>query len=177
MDFLLFKPVTDNTIPVIELCEDQLVGKIDNLQYATRPSTSYFVDPNKKQGIFISGRIKYKDLNYNKSLQKLFEDITEENWPLSNDYDGMFSGVAFTEDKIIVFNDPIGLWHLYYTFTNDHVAVTTNLNSMHKLTWEKLKLSSLVMEATGGEFSQYGTSTILENVYTLLPGELKVIQK
>lgn len=178
MDYLFFKPANSKLITdsVVELCNDQVVNIENEYLTAQRPSTYSYLDRENERGVFISGKIKYKDLTVVDSLKILMEDILSDRWPLTNDYDGMFSGLVFSKDKVIVFNDPIGLWHLYYSFTDDYIAVTTNLNSIKKLTNASMRMSALVLEATGGEFCQYGTSTILENVHTLFPGEMKVFE-
>jgi hypothetical protein len=46
----------------------------------------------------------------------------------------------------------------------------------YTLTGSSIRRSTLLLEMTGPEFSQYGRSTVLENVYSLLPGEMVVVK-
>jgi hypothetical protein len=178
MDFLFYKPLSSHAVSidhaVVDLCADQIIIKSHGILLAHRPSTSHCLDEIGNSGCVLSGRISYGEAGKRESLLKLRDDLLSGIWPLPDEYDGMFSGVVFDREKVCIFNDPIGLFHLYYCLHADYVAVATNLNALYKLGNDEINLSCLVLEATKNEFVQYGSRTVLKHVHTLFPGELIV---
>jgi len=178
MDFIIYKCLKPSTEVYaklkIDLCEDQEVYYGANYIAAWRPSTIRSI--NENSAFFISGRVQYKTENHYYSSEVLIEHLKNNNWPLSEDFTGFFSGVLFSDNSFRIFNDPIGLFHLYYCITDKYVIVATNLNAIHSITGSAINKSALVLEMTKPEFSQYGRSTVLENVYSLMPGELLIFK-
>lgn len=178
MDFLFYKFLNHNNVAQaklnIDLCEDQQVHCGLNYVSAYRPSTNRIL--NDSTGLLLSGHIQYKTYNRSHSLEILDEHLNNGEWPLSDLFSGFFSGVQFSDDIIRIFNDPIGLFHLYYCITSNFIVVATNLNAIYSITGSTMRRSALLLEMTGPEFSQYGRSTVLENVFTLMPGEMLVFR-
>jgi len=178
MDFLFFESLNpgaeDHTKLKIDLCEDQQVHYGLNYVAAWRPSTNRIL--NDSSALLLSGHIQCRTHNRVHSVEILSEHLRNKEWPLGNEFTGFFSGVQFSDDTLRIFNDPIGLFHLYYCFTAKYLVVATNLNAIYALTGSSIRRSTLLLEMTGPEFSQYGRSTVLENVYSLLPGEMVVVK-
>jgi hypothetical protein len=158
----------------LDLCEDQEVHIGLNYVAAWRPSTTRIL--KESSALFLSGHIQYQTYNRTHSAEALTEHLTKGEWPLNEEFTGFFSGVHFTDEAFRIFNDPIGLFHLYYSITARYIIAATNLNAIFSITGSAIRRSALVLEMTGPEFSQYGRSTVLENVYTLLPGEMLVFK-
>ncbi len=177
MDFLFYRdlklPNVDYSKIKIDLCEDQQVYYGRNYIAAFRPSTTRILKEN--EAFLISGRIQFRLENCDSSVLSLSCDLKNNKWPLADDYTGLFSGILHFGEDLRIFNDPIGLFHLYYSITSKYIIVATNLNAIYKLTGCGLRRSALAMEMTRPEFSQYGRSTVLEDVYTLMRGEMLVV--
>jgi hypothetical protein len=178
VDFLIYKSLRsgneDYTKLKIDLCEDQQVHCGLNYVAAWRPSTTRVLKDTS--ALLLSGHVQYKTDDRAHSAKILAESLTNGEWPLSEEYTGVFSGVLFSDNTFRIFNDPIGLFHLYYCITAQYVIVATNLNAIFSITGSVIKGSALSLEMTRPEFSQYGRSTVLENVYTLMPGEMLVFK-
>lgn len=178
MDFLFYKCLNHNNEDQaklrIDLCEDQQIHYGLNYVSAYRPSTNRIL--NDSSVLLLSGHIQYKTYNRSHSLEILAEHLNNGEWPLSDEFSGFFSGIQFSDDIIRVFNDPMGLFHLYYCITSNFIIVATNLNAIYSITGSTIRRSALLLEMTGPEFSQYGRATVLENVFTLMPGEMLVFR-
>jgi len=178
MDFLFYKCLNHNNDVNaklnIDLCEDQQIYYGLNYITAYRPSTNRIL--NDSSVLLLSGHIQYKTYNRAHSLEILAEYLNNGKWPLSDEFTGFFSGVQFNNDVIRIFNDPIGLFHLYYSITEKYIIVATNLNAIYSITGSAIRKSAIILEMTGPEFSQYGRATVLENVFTLMPGEMLVFR-
>jgi len=176
MDFLFYRdlksPNGDHSKIKIDLCEDQQVYYGRNYLAAFRPSTTRILKENEV--FLISGQIQFRSESRKLSALILSDHLKRNEWPLNDDFTGFFSGLQFSGEKIIIFNDPIGLFHLYYSITSRYIVVATNLNAIYSITGSCLRESALLMEMTRPEFSQYGRSTVLEGVFTLMPGQLLV---
>ncbi len=176
MDFLVYQNFgsgkEDYLKLKIDLCEDQQVYCGLNYVAAWRPSTTRILKDTS--AMLFSGHVQYKTYDRAHSAEILMENLMNGKWPLSEEFTGFFSGVFFSDDTFRIFNDPIGLFHLYYSITAQYVIVATNLNAIFSITGSTIKRSALLMEMTKPEFIQYGRSTVLENVYTLMPGEMLV---
>ena len=174
MDFLIYKDLRsgneDYTKLKIDLCEDQQALYGLNYVAAWRPSTTrIFTDTS---ALLLSGHVQYKTEDRAHSVEILATHLKNGKWPLSDEFTGFFSGVLFSDNGFRIFNDPIGLFHLYYCIADHYVIVATNLNAIFSITGSALKRGALLLEMTRPEFSQYGRATVLENVYTLMPGEM-----
>ena len=127
----------------------------------------------KSKGIALSGRILKSNSSNQDSLSCLLEDLIDRKWPISNDYTGAFSGILINENELVIFNDPIGIYKLFYYVSDDLVIVSTSLSNFAKVKDFSFNYSAWFLEMTQPEFSQYGTSTIFKDVFTLLPGECR----
>ena len=178
MDFLIyysFKLGNEDYAKLkIDLCEDQQVQYGLNYVAAWRPSTTRILKDTS--ALLLSGHVQYKTDNRTHSAENLAEHLANGEWPLNEEFTGFFSGVLFSDDSFRIFNDPIGLFHLYYCITAQYVIVSSNLNAIFSITGSAIRRSAILLEMTRPEFSQYGRSTVLENVYTLMPGEMLVFK-
>lgn len=178
MDFIFYKNFlfnkNDYNKVSIDLCDDQEIFYNDDFLLAYRPSTIAL--KNNTAAFLMSGHVQFKSFDKNTSTEYLRSYVNNNEWPLNDDFTGFFSGVSYSDNAIRIFTDPIGLLHLYYSVTDKYIIASTNLNAIHTITQNKLRLSALVLEITMPEFSQYGRATILENVFSLLPGEMVVIK-
>lgn len=127
-------------------------------------------------GIALSGRVKVNSNNSHDSLLNLISDLKVKKWPLSENYSGAFSGLLYDEEGVTIFNDPLGIYKLYYHFTEEIIIISTSLTEMSKIKHFDLNYSAWYLELTSPEYSQYGTSTIFKNVSTLLPGEFILLR-
>jgi hypothetical protein len=96
-----------------------------------------------------------------------------KTWPLPDSISGSFSTVIInknTED-IILCNDPIGIYPLYYLKNNKDFFISNSIILMGAMSLGKLDEVGIVQRCLGPEFSNLGSRTILKNCKRLLPGE------
>ena len=158
MDFIFVKSLNDYSL------------KIDNLKYDETKywSSNCFVMYNngtqvhftESGGIALSGRVRKDNLGNVESVQSLFEDANSNKWPLTDNFTGAFSGFSFGENGLSLFNDPIGIYKLYYHIDNDIIIISTSLTDLTEVKKFEFNYSAWFLEMTPPEYSQYGTSTI-----------------
>jgi len=125
--------------------------------------------------LFINGRIIFDGYGEKESQIILKEKIQKLNWPISNDASGYFSGFLINEGLTYIFNDPVGIYNLFYYQDEYEVIVATSISLIEKIKKLDIDNPAILLE-TVPPFVQYGTRTVLKGVKRLLPGELIVIQ-
>lgn len=176
MDFVLVKKRKGATLNLEQLSfyDDKYISGDKELAVYFKKNTQHSLKEDK--GIFISGRIHKYGFSEQESVNTALTAITNKEWPLSSDYTGTFAGMAFNSTQVLVYNDPIGLYKLFYHITDDYIIVSTTLSNFKQFGDYKLTISMLALEVTAPEYSQYGKNTVLEGVKSLLPGEMVVLE-
>ncbi|MFC6858611.1 asparagine synthetase B family protein [Zunongwangia atlantica] len=131
---------------------------------------------------FVDGYIidheNYKDQNKTDNY-KCIENIIY-NWPIAENFSGSFSisVIHKTTNQLIICNDPVGPYPLYYS-KNKNLDIIVS-NSILCLGWlfnfEKDEVG-IYQRLVGPELSNLGSRTILKRVKRLLPGEKLTFSK
>ncbi len=130
------------------------------------------IDIKKNIFLLYEGSIMFsKNPNDEKNKREFARMISSLEWPLNDNFSGYFAGVLLDNESFHIFNDAVGIFHLYYYLSKDYLIVSTNLSSIYEVISPKLNKAAIVLE-TVSPFIQYGTMTALDGVKRLLPGEL-----
>ncbi len=146
------------------------------------PGKLIFYDKNKTfhhsdntNAMVMAGRILYDKMDEEVSKKQFINDIIAENWPLPDKASGFFSGFLTSGDKDYIFNDAVGVYHLYYYLGKDTVIVSFNLFPVYRLLELSVNNASVVLQSIS-PFIEYGKMTVLEGVYRLMPGEMLLLE-
>ena len=134
---------------------------------------------NNSDFVASTGISVYKDMIGIKAAQKLYQDIKENTEGLDfSDFKGHYCFIVKLNDRIIIFNDYNGSYHVYHDienniFSNSFLAVSESLSNK--------ELSPQELYEYIFHESTYGGKTILKNIsqmnsrfiYQLNPTELK----
>jgi hypothetical protein len=95
------------------------------------------------------------------------------NWPLPENVTGSFSSVILNKEsyEIIICNDPIGIYPLYYLSIGNDYYITNSIIIMGAISGCEFDEVGIIQRSIGPEFCNMGTRTILKNCKRLLPGE------
>ena len=96
-----------------------------------------------------------------------------DNWPLPKNITGSFSSVILEKSSgnLIVCNDYIGLYPLYYLKNERGFFISNSIISVAKVSGQELDEVGILQRAIGQDFSNIGSRTIIKNCKRLLPGE------
>jgi hypothetical protein len=175
MDFVFVKSTNNKTFNTVNLNYDK--SYIWSPSCFIKYNTGTQIRCNENECIALSGRAKKESKECAVSLSYLTDDLRERKWPLSDDYSGAFSGFYFNDNELIIFNDPLGLYKLYYYVSDELIIISTSLSVMFEIKQFNIKFSSWFLEMIPSVYIQYGRNTIFRGVNTLFPGELRYYDK
>jgi hypothetical protein len=111
-------------------------------------------------------------------LRKGKHSISEKNiwtlvkdWPLPERYSGSYAFTVVSEDNIILANDCIGIYPLYYYLKNDEFTASNSLLYLQKALGLEIDEVGKAERLFAPENSEIGSRTLLKGVKRLLPGE------
>lgn len=102
-----------------------------------------------------------------------FFDYVPNDWPIKNSLTGSFSASIINpnSNQIIICNDLIGVYPLYYLRQKELLMVSNSLIWLGALSDCEIDEVGVFQRSYGPEYSNIGSRTILENSKRLLPGE------
>ncbi len=124
-----------------------------------------------------------RDLHFEKgnSEDHMFSalEIIKKQWPLPENFTGSFSSLVIDKKSgnLILCNDLIGLYPVYYLKTNDGIYVSNSIILMALITGCEFDEVGILQRSIGQDFSNIGTRTILKDCKRLLPGEYLKLDK
>ena len=103
---------------------------------------------------------------------KCVEKISK-SWPLDSNYTGSFSVAVYEKNKnaLILANDPIGIYPIYYSLNKDEVVVSSSLILASSILANDLDYAGIAERLMPGDYCNFGKRTIVKDIYRLLPGE------
>lgn len=152
------------------LCGNEITNTFSNGFIKYSSATNILKDEDNIHLIF-SGRVKYDNLDAKESIATFYNDLKQLHWPLNDTIQGYFSGVLIDKSQVLIFNDPIGSYRLYYYEDETTFMVSSNLTAFYEVLQLDLNQAALLLEITPS-YTQYGRMTVLEGVHRLMPGEL-----
>jgi len=121
----------------------------------------------KNSGIFLEGYLRAGKHNISeKNISTLIKD-----WPLPERYSGSYAFTVVSEDKIILANDCIGIYPLYYYLKNGEFTTSNSLFELQKALKLEIDEVGKAQRLFAPENSEIGSRTILKDLKRLLPGE------
>jgi len=136
----------------------------------------YFTEKNsllltEKDFLLVDGFVyNYKT---GKNLHDFKDDINTLNWPLSNDYTGMFASVLINKNHLIIVNDLLGILPLYYFQRpgEKELIITNSYLSLSIFPFTELDPVGVYQRRYSIQKITFGNRTIIKNLRRLLPGE------
>ena len=109
-------------------------------------------------------------IDHNSSL---VSQLFTGNWPLSDDFTGTFSAIAFdnNQKRVIIANDPIGIYPIYHYQNEDKLIICSSLIMLGAIIEDGFDAVGIIQSTSGPDYCNYGKRTIIKNVSRLLPGE------
>lgn len=124
---------------------------------------------------FVDGYLR--DLNLppedvEKQTEKALNSVIGQ-WPLNDETTGSFSSTIIDQkqDEIVVSNDPIGVYPLYYLIDGGKFYISNSIIWLGIISKTGIDEVGLFQRTYCPEFANIGSRTILENCKRLLPGE------
>ncbi len=104
--------------------------------------------------------------------ESVIEEISK-TWPLPNNISGSFSTLLINKNslEIILCNDPIGIYPLYYLKDEKGLFVSNSIILIGAISQCEFDEVGIIQRCIGPEFSNFGSRTILKNCKRVLPGE------
>ena len=134
----------------------------------------FFYKESDKYG-YLCGYIRQFSLSKKADLcehnESLFSELFANNWPLDNDFTGSFSAMAIDKSQIIIANDLIGIYPIYYYKNDYELIICSSLIALGAIINEKYDYIGVIQRITGPDYCNFGKRTIIKNVSRLLPGE------
>jgi hypothetical protein len=131
---------------------------------------SYETTDNNLQNhksFFLNGYLRHNE----QSIGKKDFSILQNSWPLPDDYSGSFAFTLLTKNHLILANDCIGVYPLFYHFDGTDFTVCDSLSDMQKALHLEIDEVGKAERLFAPEQSEIGSRTLLKNVKRLLPGE------
>ena len=159
-----------------EVFKETVVYQFDNsvLLVEDQNLKRFFYNEGDKFGC-LCGYIRKFSLSKKAVLSKhnesLFSELFANNWPLDNDFTGSFSAMAIDKSQIIIANDLIGIYPIYYYKNDYELIICSSLIALGAIINEKYDYIGVIQRITGPDYCNFGKRTIIKNVSRLLPGE------
>ncbi|GAB2778668.1 hypothetical protein [Salinimicrobium soli] len=106
------------------------------------------------------------------STEKVVQQYSRK-WPLPENVTGSFSSVVVDKElnEIILFNDVIGIYPLYYKYSGEELFISNSIILLGIFTGGEFDEVGITQRCMAPEFSAIGGRTILKDCRRLLPGE------
>lgn len=123
---------------------------------------------------FVNGYLRNKNLEYSSILDQNRSclGMLGEMWPLPLHVAQSFSAIKITRDKVILANDVVGFYPLYFSVVDNELIVSSHLIPFSRLRAVDVDEVGVLQRQVGPSFANYGRRTILKECKRLLPGEL-----
>lgn len=124
---------------------------------------------------FIDGYIRdfgFEAKDVASQTENAIQFITEQ-WPVLDSISGSFSCAIIDDikEEIILCNDSIGIYPLYYLIKDDQFYISNSLIWLGAASGAAIDSIGLFQRTYCPEFANIGSRTLLENTKRLLPGE------
>lgn len=121
----------------------------------------------KEEGYFIEGYLKKgQNTIESKDLNNL-----SHKWPLPDVFSGSYAYTLITDNEIIIANDCIGVYPLFYHLNKGEFSVSNRLLDIQKALQLDIDEVAKTERLFAPENSEIGSRTLLKGVKRLLPGE------
>jgi hypothetical protein len=106
--------------------------------------------------------------------QASFLHLIQERWPIPDSYTGSFAVAMIDTERqnLILANDAIGFYPIYYAFYGDTYFVSSSLIAIGALSSAPFDETGILQRLFSIDFCNLGTRTMLQGCSRLLPGEL-----
>ena len=130
--------------------------------------------------ITTSNELKHQDFDFILEGYLRYQNsiITKENqselavcWHLPEEYSGSYSYCLILKNKLIIANDCIGFYPLYYYKKDKFLSISNNLIELQKIIKTDIDEVGKYQRVYAHEYSEIGSRTLLKGVKRLLPGE------
>ncbi len=103
----------------------------------------------------------------------LLGEMARGAWPLAEHFTGSFSAIAIDEPgaRVVIANDPVGFYPLYYYRNASGLIISTSLSLIGGIANVEYDPTGLIQALSGPDYCNFGSRTILKDVFRLLPGE------
>ena len=121
---------------------------------------------------FISGYVV--DIQEHSTQQNVYQGFLSDiefSWPLHSNFSGSYAVAVIYENEIILANDVIGPYPLFYYIKDDRYIFTDNLQWIKYFIEIELDSTGIAQRLWAPENSNIGSRTIIKGVKRLLPGE------
>lgn len=135
---------------------------LSNVACAHTDDSSQIID-----NLFIEGYLR----NHLGQIEDSDLEALEKKWPLPDNYSGSFAFTLVTDQEIIIANDCIGVYPVYYHFDGEHFTVSNALPEFKKIKNFDIDDIGKFQRQFAPENSEIGSRTLLKGVKRLLPGE------
>ncbi len=142
-----------------------------NLHIVTDDSSK--IIQHDKQLLFMSGYlVDTREPELQSNVFKNYINDIQGSWPVNDHLSGSYSTTIITKnDKIIIANDPIGPYPLYYYMKGDVFIITNNLQLIGSFIDILIDQTGIAQRLYTQDNANIGSRTILKGVKRLLPGE------
>lgn len=145
------------------------------LYFSAKNEGCCYVDEEDISG-YLLGYVRDKKLKGEKVLlhnKAVLSEIASKIWPLTDQYTGSFGFFCYSKksNSIVLANDPIGIYPIYYYCSSDKIVVSSSLILQGLVIGQELDAVAVVERSIPGDFVTFGRRTLLRNVKSLLPGE------
>lgn len=143
---------------------DKVIKLKHNPNVVYQQSEKHFL---QLSGFFLEGYLRDNQHTIDKNnLDKL-----KFNWPLPHNFSGSYAFTLVMDKEIIIANDCIGVYPLYYHLQKDTFTVSNSLLELQKALHLDLDEVGKAERLFAPENSEIGSRTLLSGVKRLLPGE------
>ncbi len=148
-----------------------LVENDKNLHIVTNDSSK--IIQHDKHLLFMSGYlVDTREPELQSNVFKNYINDIQKSWPVNDHLSGSFSTTIITKnDKIIIANDVIGPYPLYYYMKDDVFIFTNNLQLIGSFIDIPIDQTGVAQRLYTQDNANIGSRTILKDVKRLLPGE------
>lgn len=105
--------------------------------------------------------------------KKLFRETLDGEFPLGEKVSNSFASFALDLNRMqaAIANDVIGFYPIYYCVKDRELIITSHLLLLSQIRDCEIDYTGAAQRLTGPEYCNFGSRTILKNVFRLLPGE------
>lgn len=142
----------------------------------------FFIEENGAEALvsdldyvgFVNGYLRNKNLDsssvldHNRGCLELLGNM----WPLPIHVAQSFSAIKITKDKVVLANDVVGFYPLYYSLVDNELIVSSHLIPFSHLRPVEVDKVGVLQRHVGPSYANFGRRTILKECHRLLPGEL-----
>lgn len=143
--------------------------------YVNEADDRTFLNESDSIGV-IQGYVRYRQDNrvdIKDDNRDLFRELIAAKFPLADDTCNSFAAFAFSRERkeVALANDVVGFYPLYYYRDRSTLIVCSHLLLLGRVLDCEIDYNGVTQRLTGPEYCNFGSRTILKDVFRLLPGE------